>query len=38
VRHEVPPPELGEHTREVLVELLGMKEAEVAALRERGIV
>ncbi len=38
VSYEVPPPALGEHTREVLVELLGMPEAEVAALRERGIV
>jgi crotonobetainyl-CoA:carnitine CoA-transferase CaiB-like acyl-CoA transferase len=38
VRHDVPPPALGEHTREVLVELLGMAEAEVAALRERGVV
>lgn len=38
VRHDAPPPELGEHTREVLVELLGMADAEVEALRARGIV
>ena len=28
-----PPPRLGEHTREVLVEVLGMEDAEVEALR-----
>jgi crotonobetainyl-CoA:carnitine CoA-transferase CaiB-like acyl-CoA transferase len=38
VSYEVPPPALGEHTREVLVGLLGMADAEVDALRERGIV
>ncbi len=38
VRHERPPPALGEHTREVLVEVLGMRDAEVDALRERGVV
>ena len=38
VRYDVPPPALGEHTREVLVELLGMDEAELDALHERGVV
>jgi crotonobetainyl-CoA:carnitine CoA-transferase CaiB-like acyl-CoA transferase len=38
VSHEVPPPSLGEHTREVLSELLGMSEEEVASLRDRGVV
>jgi crotonobetainyl-CoA:carnitine CoA-transferase CaiB-like acyl-CoA transferase len=33
-----PPPGLGEQTREVLTEVLGMAEAEVAALQERGII
>jgi len=38
VSHEVPPPALGDHTREVLVGLLGMADDEVDALRARGIV
>jgi len=33
-----PPPMLGEHTGEVLGELLGLDENEVAALRGRGVV
>jgi crotonobetainyl-CoA:carnitine CoA-transferase CaiB-like acyl-CoA transferase len=37
VRHEAPPL-LGQHTREVLRDVLGMDEAEVEALRERGTV
>lgn len=37
VRHAAPPL-LGEHTREVLVETLGMDDAEVAALRAKGVV
>jgi crotonobetainyl-CoA:carnitine CoA-transferase CaiB-like acyl-CoA transferase len=32
------PPLLGQHTREVLVEVLGMDEAEVLALREKGVI
>jgi len=32
------PPMLGEHTDEVLAELLGMEESEIAALREKGVV
>ena len=31
-------PELGQHTDEVLREELGMDEAEIAALRERGAI
>jgi crotonobetainyl-CoA:carnitine CoA-transferase CaiB-like acyl-CoA transferase len=38
VRSDVPPPTLGQHTREVLVEVLGMEDSEVQALRSRGIV
>ena len=38
VTHDVPPPALGEHTREVLVGLLGMTAAEVDALRDRGVI
>jgi crotonobetainyl-CoA:carnitine CoA-transferase CaiB-like acyl-CoA transferase len=37
VQH-APPPGLGEHTREVLVELLGMEDAEVEALRRAGVI
>lgn len=33
-----PPPDMGEHTRDVLAELLGLSEAEVAALEARGAV
>jgi crotonobetainyl-CoA:carnitine CoA-transferase CaiB-like acyl-CoA transferase len=33
-----PPPMLGQHTQGVLEELLGLGAAEVAALREKGIV
>src|SRR6266511_4070703 len=38
VRHDTPPPALGEHTREVLVGLLGMTEGEVEKLRSRGVL
>jgi crotonobetainyl-CoA:carnitine CoA-transferase CaiB-like acyl-CoA transferase len=38
VSHDVPPPTLGQHTREVLVELLGMDEGEVVALRAKGVI
>lgn len=38
VCYHLPPPALGQHTRQVLVEMLGMDEAEVEALRRRGIV
>lgn len=33
-----PAPELGEHSRSVLIDLLGLSEAEVANLAERGVV
>ncbi|MCH6587441.1 MAG: CoA transferase, partial [Proteobacteria bacterium] len=33
-----PPPLLGQHTDEVLEELLGLEPAELAALRERGVI
>ena len=33
-----PPPLLGEHTEEVLAEVLGMTPSEVGALREEGVV
>jgi crotonobetainyl-CoA:carnitine CoA-transferase CaiB-like acyl-CoA transferase len=38
VRHEHAPPLLGQHTDEVLGELLGLDAGRIAALRERGIV
>lgn len=34
----LPPPLLGEHTEEILTGLLGRSEAEVGALREKGVV
>jgi formyl-CoA transferase len=37
VRHG-PPPRLGEHTREVLVEVLGLDDEEVEALRGAGVI
>ncbi|WP_206934706.1 CaiB/BaiF CoA transferase family protein [Roseococcus thiosulfatophilus] len=36
--YRVPPPVLGQHTEEVLRGLLGMEAAEVAALKEKGIL
>jgi crotonobetainyl-CoA:carnitine CoA-transferase CaiB-like acyl-CoA transferase len=38
VEHGVPPPTLGQHSDEVLRNLLGKSEAEVARLRSEGIV
>jgi crotonobetainyl-CoA:carnitine CoA-transferase CaiB-like acyl-CoA transferase len=32
------PPLLGQHTIEVLHDVLGLGEAEIAALREKGVV
>jgi glutaryl-CoA transferase len=38
VTYDVPPPLLGQHTREVLCGVLGMRDAEIARLREAGII
>ena len=38
VEYRVPPPTLGEHTDEVLGELLDFAPDEMAALRERGVI
>jgi crotonobetainyl-CoA:carnitine CoA-transferase CaiB-like acyl-CoA transferase len=38
VEYRMPPPFCGEHTDEVLRELLAMPSAEIAALRDRGVV
>jgi len=38
VNYRIAPPVLGEHTDEVLSDLLGLTPAEIAALRERGVV
>jgi len=38
VEYNMPPPRLGQHTREVLNGILGMGDAEIDALRERGII
>jgi crotonobetainyl-CoA:carnitine CoA-transferase CaiB-like acyl-CoA transferase len=36
--YDRPPPRLGEHTDEVLSEVLGLSGAEIAALRDAEIV
>jgi crotonobetainyl-CoA:carnitine CoA-transferase CaiB-like acyl-CoA transferase len=38
VEYRRPPPRLGEHTREVLEEWLGMAASEVEVLRDSGTV
>ena len=38
VAYDRPPPKMGEHTQEVLEELLGLSPAEIAALRDQEIV
>jgi crotonobetainyl-CoA:carnitine CoA-transferase CaiB-like acyl-CoA transferase len=34
----LPPPRLGEHTEQILVDELGMSSDEIANLRQRGII
>jgi formyl-CoA transferase len=36
--YQHPPPMLGQHTDEVLGELLGLEQAELEALRGRGVI
>ena len=38
VQYDAPPPTLGQHTREVLGGLLGLSDAEIDALSERGAI
>jgi glutaryl-CoA transferase len=38
VQYRMPPPGLGEHTDDVLSELLGYDEAKRHALREQGVI
>jgi crotonobetainyl-CoA:carnitine CoA-transferase CaiB-like acyl-CoA transferase len=38
VEHRAPPPLLGQHTREVLAELLGLEDREMDALRKKGVI
>jgi formyl-CoA transferase len=38
VQHDLPPPTLGQHTDEVLKELLNKNPSEIARLRSEGIV
>ncbi len=38
VAYDRPPPKLGEHTEQVLEELLDLSPAEVAALRDAGAI
>jgi crotonobetainyl-CoA:carnitine CoA-transferase CaiB-like acyl-CoA transferase len=38
VQHEAPPPTLGQHTEEILRDLLKKNPSEIAKLRSEGIV
>jgi formyl-CoA transferase len=38
LQHEMPPPTLGQHTDQVLRELLGKSEAEISRLRSTAII
>lgn len=38
VRYRHPPPRMGEHSDDILMELLDLDEAEIAGLRDRGVV
>ena len=37
-RQDLPPPLLGQHTQDVLAEVLGYSPAQVAALRGKGVI
>jgi crotonobetainyl-CoA:carnitine CoA-transferase CaiB-like acyl-CoA transferase len=38
VRNELPPPLLGQHTQEVLSQVLGWDDARIGALRQEGVI
>ena len=38
IKHEIPPPVLGQHTDEILRVMLKMSDAEIARLRGDGMV
>ncbi|HBI84294.1 MAG TPA: CoA transferase, partial [Alcaligenaceae bacterium] len=38
IKHEIPPPSLGQHTDAILSEVLKKSEAEIAELKQKGIV
>jgi crotonobetainyl-CoA:carnitine CoA-transferase CaiB-like acyl-CoA transferase len=38
IKHEIPPPSLGQHTDVILTEVLKKTEAEIAELKQKGIV
>ena len=38
IRHEMPPPTLGQHTDSILREVLKLPDTEIAALREAGVI
>ena len=38
IKHEIPPPALGQHTQEILRDVLNKSEADIQALQSAGIV
>jgi crotonobetainyl-CoA:carnitine CoA-transferase CaiB-like acyl-CoA transferase len=38
IEYQTPPPTLGQHTREVLAQILGLGEAEIDELAAKGVV
>jgi crotonobetainyl-CoA:carnitine CoA-transferase CaiB-like acyl-CoA transferase len=38
IRHDVPPPTLGQHTNEVLQQVLGLDAAALARLRQNKVI
>ena len=38
VRHDMPPPQLGQHTEQVLAEVLGLPSEQIEALRQQDII